>query len=206
MTIAREARLDDQVVDESEHILVNRARRGDPAAWSDLVSSHQQHVFRLAYLVLRDAAEAEDVAQETFVRAFLALDDFDTGRPLRPWLTRIAVNLARNRRRALGRYLNQLRRLLNKEPEAERIMKGPEKTVQARWQAHDLWTAVQRLSQIRQEVVYLRYFLAMSEADMAQALEVPPGTVKSRLHRALAELKRIIEDDFPELQEQFTEE
>ncbi len=206
MTIARKANLDDQVVEESENALIARARRGDPAAWSDLVGSHQEHIFRLAYLVLRDAAEAEDVAQETFVRAFLFLDEFETGRPLRPWLTRIAINLARNRRRALGRYLNQLRRLFNNEPDPERTTAGPENTVQARWRANKLWTAVHRLSPIRQEVIYLRYFLAMPEADMAEALDVPPGTIKSRLYRALGELRRIIEVDFPELQDHFVEE
>ena len=206
MTIAREARLDDRGVEEAENVLIARVRRGDPAAWSDLVGSHQEHIFRLAYLVLRDAAEAEDMAQETFVRAFLSLDEFETGRPLRPWLTRIAINLARNRRRALGRYLNQLRRLLISEAKPERTTAGPENTVQARWRANNLWTAVQRLSPIRQEVIYLRYFLALSEADMAEALDVPPGTIKSRLHRALAELRRIIEDDFPELQDHFVEE
>ncbi len=206
MTIAREASLDEQVVDESEIALVARARKGDPAAWNELVRNHQEHIFRLAYLVLRDAAEAEDVAQEAFVRAFLSLDSFDSNRPLRPWLTRIAVNLARNRRRALGRYLNQLRRLFSDEPEPERTNAGPENAVQNHWLANDLWTAVQRLSPIRQEVVYLRYFLAMSEADMAEALEIPKGTIKSRLHRALAELRRIIEDDFPELRDHFIEE
>ncbi|MEW5987644.1 MAG: sigma factor, partial [Chloroflexota bacterium] len=90
-------------VDEAQWVA--RARQGDNAAWLGLVTQYQEAVFRLAYLILRDADEAEDVAQETFVRAFRSLGRFDSSRPLRPWLLTIAANLARNRRRAIGRYL-----------------------------------------------------------------------------------------------------
>jgi RNA polymerase sigma-70 factor (ECF subfamily) len=96
--------------DPEEGDWVNQARRGSPVAWEALVRRYQDAVFRLAYLVLRDGGEAEDVAQETFVRAYLALERFESGRPLRPWLMRIAINLARNRRRSIGRYLAYLRR------------------------------------------------------------------------------------------------
>lgn len=184
-----------------EDELIRRARQGDPAAWETLVRRHQQHVFRLAYLTLRDAAEAEDMAQETFLRAFLTLERFELGRPLRPWLTRIAINLARNRRRSLGRYLNQLRRAFAADPEPEHAAASLENSLQARWQAATLREAVQRLSRPKQEVLYLRFFLAMPEAEMAEALDVPPGTVKSRLHRAIAGLRQIVAADFPELQE-----
>ncbi len=191
----------DQTAEGPDDELIRRARQGDPLAWETLVRRHQEHVFRLAYLTLRDAAEAEDMAQETFLRAFLSLDRFELGRPLRPWLTRIAVNLARNRRRALGRYLNHLRRAFASEPESERVEAGPERDFQARRQAATLREAVQRLSRQKQEVVYLRFFLAMPEAEMAEALDIPPGTVKSRLHRAIADLRRMIKADFPELQQ-----
>jgi RNA polymerase sigma-70 factor (ECF subfamily) len=170
------------------------------------VREHQEHVFRLAYLTLRDAAAAEDVAQEAFVQAYLALDRFEIGRPFRPWLTRIAVNLARNRRRSIGRYLKHLRRVLLNEPRPVPNSDGLERAMQARWRADQLWQAVRRLSQKKQEVLYLRYFLAMPEADMAEALDVPPGTIKSRLHRALADLRQVIEVDYSELKELFEAE
>ena len=195
-----------QTAVRSEVELIRRAREGEPAAWETLVRNHQEHIFRLAYLTLQDAAEAEDMAQETFLRAFLALDRFELGRPVRPWLTRIAVNLARNRRRSLGRYLNQLRRAFASEPEPDRNSDALENGLQAQWQADRLRNAVQKLSRQKQEVLYLRFFLAMSEAEMAEALTIPPGTVKSRLHRAIADLRRIIEADFPELQELLEEE
>ncbi|MDX1612937.1 MAG: RNA polymerase sigma factor [Candidatus Promineifilaceae bacterium] len=189
----------DQAAETVSDQLIRQARQGHPAAWERLIRDHEEHIFRLAYLVLRDAAEAEDVAQETFVRAFLALDDFELGRPLRPWLTRIAVNLARNRRRALGRYLKYLWQAWNQEPKPPPESKPMERAVEGRWRAGRLWEAVQRLRQIDQDVIYLRYFLGMSEAEMAAALEVAPGTVKSRLHRALKRLRQLVEVDFPEL-------
>jgi RNA polymerase sigma-70 factor (ECF subfamily) len=68
-------------------------------------------------------------------------------------------------------------------------------------EAHALWQAVRRLEQAEQEVIYLRYFLELSEAEMAAALEVAPGTVKSRLHRALRKLRQVVERDFPFLRE-----
>lgn len=87
--------------------LVNATRAGDEAAWETLLRAYQPAVFRLAYLLLGDA---DDVAQETFLRAQKALPRFDIERPLRPWLFRIAANLARNKRRSLGRYFAALQR------------------------------------------------------------------------------------------------
>jgi RNA polymerase sigma factor (sigma-70 family) len=192
-----------QVNEGAEDELIYRARQGDPAAWETLVRAHQEHIFRLAYLRLQDAAEAEDMAQEAFLRAYLALDRFETGRPFRPWLTRIAVNLARNRRRSLGRYLNHLRRAFASQPQPDHHGAGLDDKFQARWQSETLANAVHRLSRQKQEVLYLRFFLAMTEAEMAEALAIPPGTVKSRLHRAISDLRRVVEADFPELQELF---
>src|SRR5919202_6884059 len=97
--------------------LIVRAHRCEEAAWEALVLEHQQPIFRLAYLMLGDAADAEDVTQEVFIRAFRALDRFDASRPLRPWLLQIAANLARNRRRSAGRFVQALARMVRGEPE-----------------------------------------------------------------------------------------
>ena len=70
------------------------------------------------------------------------------------------------------------------------------------WEAQTLWEAVRRLSEREQEVVYLRYFLDLSEAEMAAALDVPPGTIKSRLHRALRRLRMVVDEEFPALREE----
>jgi RNA polymerase sigma-70 factor (ECF subfamily) len=198
MIITDNAHLAAQPDEQAEAELIGRAQDGDERAWEVLVGRYQAAAFRLAYLVVRDAADAEEVAQEAFVRAFLSLDRFELGRPFRPWLMSITVNLARNRRRSLGRYLNNLRRLIEREPEPVQLHHYGE-NLQARREAHLLWQAVQKLNQKGQEVVYLRYFLEMSEAETAETLDIAPGTVKSRLHRALKQLRGVIEREFGEL-------
>lgn len=184
--------------------LVARARSGDDAAWSTLVSQYQEPVFRLAYLILGDeretAAVAEDITQETFIRAFRKLHHFQDGRPLRPWLLSIAANLARNRRRSVGRYWAAVRRWWQAGGE-ERLIANP--TQDRRDDARLLWQAIRRLSADHQDALYLRYFLDMSEAEMAEVLEVSPGTVKSRLYRARQVLQTVVESEFPLLYEEW---
>jgi RNA polymerase sigma-70 factor (ECF subfamily) len=184
----------------SEASLILQARQGDGTVWEKLIAQHQDAVFRLAYLLLGDADEADDVAQETFIRAYRALDRFDVNRPLRPWLMQIAANLARNQRRSVGRYFAAVQRLIRAEPGAAFAPSGHEHLVE-RERAHTLWQAVRRLGQADQQIIYLRYFLEMSEAETAAALEIPPGTVKSRTHRALARLRDVVKREYPTLRE-----
>lgn len=178
--------------------LILRARQGDGAAWEALVRLYQQPAFRLAYLLLGDADDAEDVAQETFVRAFQALDRFDLSRPMLPWLLRIAANLAHNRRRSIGRFFGAIQRMVREEP---RLVGGETNGHEQRWQSQALWEAVQRLSRDDQQIIYLRYFLDMPVEETAQAIDVAPGTVKSRLHRALERLRKVIDRDYPDLRD-----
>jgi RNA polymerase sigma-70 factor (ECF subfamily) len=178
-----------------ESTLVRHAANGDAAAWEPLVLAHQEAVFRLSYLLLGDPDDAEDVAQETFLRAWKYLKRFDATRPLRPWLLSIASNLASNRRRSAGRYFAAIARAFQEKPALTTV---EEKSTQ-RLEARDLWKAVQTLNVSDQQVVYLRFFLDLSVAETAQALQVAEGTVKSRLSRALDKLRDVIEQDFPVL-------
>ncbi len=186
----------------SESAWVQRARGGDEAAWEALVRFHQEGVFRFAYLHLGDAAEAEDVAQETFLRAFRALERFDVQRPMRPWLLSIAANLARNRRRSLGRAWAALQRAVQREPEAVGLQAENLATEAGSWRGQMLWQAMQGLSPADRELLYLRYFMELSVAETAEATGVATGTVKSRTHRALERLRRIIVAEFPELDQE----
>jgi RNA polymerase sigma-70 factor (ECF subfamily) len=172
---------------------------GDAQTWETLVREHQEAVFRLAYLMLGDADDAADVAQDTFIRAYRSMDRFDPTRPMRPWLMRITANLARNRRRSLGRYFAALRRALANEPMPMTVHEHSIKSIDAQ----ALWQAVRRLSALDQEVIYLRYFLDMPEGEMAAALDVAQGTIKSRLSRALGRLRAVVQRDFPGLREEF---
>ena len=179
-----------------ESTLIRHAANGDAAAWEPLVLAHQEAVFRLCYLLLGDPDDAEDIAQETFLRAWNYLQRFDTARPLRPWLLSIASNLASNRRRSAGRYLSALTRAFRNEPVSSASIE--EKSAQ-HLEAGQLWKAVQTLSVPDQQIVYLRYFLELSVAETAEVLNIAEGTVKSRLNRALDRLRGIIQHDFPVL-------
>lgn len=184
-------------MNETDQIFL--ARQGDERAWGALVQEHQEALFRLAYLLLGDADEAADVAQEALIRAFHAFARFDPARPLRPWLLQITKNLARNRRRSVRRYLAAVSRWWQTLPsEAE----GPTAATLRTQEAQELWQAVQQLQMSDQEVIYLRYFLELSVADTASVLSVAEGTVKSRLSRALARLRTVVEQHFPGLQKE----
>jgi RNA polymerase sigma-70 factor (ECF subfamily) len=178
---------------------IEDARRGNEAAWEFLIRTHQEPVFRLAYLFLGDPDDAADVAQETFLRALRALIRFDPSRPLRPWLLQIAANLARNRRRALGRYWAALHRQFASEPAT-----SPDAAAHAgtRLQSIRLWEAVRRLREEDQQIIYLRFFLDLPVTEAAEAAGVAEGTVKSRTSRALGRLRNVIERDFPDLMEE----
>ena len=177
----------------NEAQLINSAREGNTAAWETLVSIYQEPVFRLAYLLLGDPDEAQDAAQETFIRAWYALSRFDTSLPPRPWLLRITSNIAKNRLRSLGRFFTALTRF-GREP----VISNPEPD-----DSDLLWQAIRRLDGDHQRALYLRYFMDMPEAEMSQVLNIAPGTVKSRLHRAQKALREIITRDYPDLQPGF---
>ncbi|MDX1412613.1 MAG: RNA polymerase sigma factor [Candidatus Promineifilaceae bacterium] len=177
-----------------ETFLVTQARNGDESAWEQLVQSHQDAVFRLAYLITGNADDAQDVAQGVFIRAYMKLDQYDDGRPLRPWLLGITANLARNQRRTIGRYWRAVQRYFIAN---DRELDLP--ALDERMESQILWQAIRKLPQIYQVIIYLRFFLELSEAETAESLEIARGTVKSRSHRALKKLQQIIEDEYPEI-------
>lgn len=187
----------------SEPDLIDRAREGDGTAWEALVRQHQEPAFRLAYLILGDAGQAEDITQEAFLRAYRAIDRYDPARPFRPWLLAITANLARNQRRSLGRYWAAVQRFVerNLEPPSADHSAHIEEKVSQRWASKRMWEAIQRLEEMDQQIIYVRYFLDLPVMEAAEVLSVAEGTVKSRLHRALNHLQEVIEREFPELRE-----
>jgi RNA polymerase sigma-70 factor (ECF subfamily) len=173
--------VEDRPPDEAE--LVSRARRGDDAAFGALVDAFAEVAFRTAYLVTRDAAEAEDAAQEAFVKAYRAIDRFREGSPFRPWLLRIVGNTARNRRRSAGRQLG-LRLRAHAEPAVAATASSPEAGLLRDERRRALLDAINALSADDRLVIGARYFLELPEAEIAALGGVAPGTVKSRLFRA----------------------
>lgn len=168
--------------------VIRGAIEGDPAAWRALVDLHSQAIFRLAYLILGNTHDAEDVAQETFLKAYQALHRFDRQRPLRPWLLRISRNLAYNRLRTRRRQNTLFMRLLGQQ--TQQTIEGSEPEQSSQTEA--VWSGIRSLSRHDQEVIFMRYFLEMGEGEMADSLDVARGTVKSRLHRALNRLQSVL--------------
>jgi RNA polymerase sigma factor (sigma-70 family) len=177
--------------DDSE--LFTRAQRGDAAAYEEIVRRYQQVAFRTAYMITGSAAEAEDAAQEGFVKAYRALNRFRPGAEPRPWLLRIVANEARNRVRSTQRRLGLELRL------AERFRPGdaapsPEAAAVAAEDTRRLMGLVNALSDEDRLVITSRYLLELSGEEAAAVLSIPEGTVKSRLSRALARLRTALEE------------
>jgi RNA polymerase sigma-70 factor (ECF subfamily) len=168
--------------------LFARAQRGDAAAYEEIVQRYQRLAFRTAYVITGSAADAEDAAQEGFVKAYRALASFRAGAEPRPWLLRIVANEARNRVRSTGRRSQlELRAAADYRPGG--AAPSPEAAAVAADDRRRLLDLVNALSDEYRLVIASRYFLELSGEETAAALGIPEGTVKSRLSRALARLK-----------------
>ena len=172
----------------AERELVLRAQAGDARAYEELVQPHEEIAFRVAYVITRNAADAEDAAQDGLVKAWRALARFRADEPLRPWLLKIVANEARNRRRSAGR-----RAALALRAERERVSgdaaPSPEAEALAADERARLLAALERLPDDGRLVLACRYLLDLSEEETAAALGVRLGTVKSRSARALDRLR-----------------
>jgi RNA polymerase sigma-70 factor (ECF subfamily) len=175
-------------VGPEEATLVEKAKGGDVAAYEELVRGHQAVAFRTAFTITGDAAEAEDAAQEAFVKVYRTLDRFRSGAPFRPWLLTVVANEARNRRRAAGRRLGLTLRAA-KQHGSQNAPPSPETAVVAEERRAELLGAVEGLREEDREVISLRYFLELSEAEAASVMGCARGTVKSRLSRAVGRLR-----------------
>ncbi|TAK00823.1 MAG: sigma-70 family RNA polymerase sigma factor [Chloroflexota bacterium] len=161
-------------------------------AYEELVRRYQDVAVRTAH-VIAPAADADDAAQEAFVKAWIALPRFRVGAPFRPWLLRIVANEARNRRRSAGRREGLAVRATIDRP-SDDAAPSPEAAALAGERRASLVGAVNRLRDEDREVIAARYFLELSEAETAEVLGIPRGTVKSRLSRALGRLRAELDE------------
>ncbi len=176
---------------EVDDELVERAKQGDGEAYGELVIRYQGIALRTAMLITGSHAEAEEVAQDAFVKAFRALARFRPGAPFRPWLLRIVANEAINRRKAAGRRPTvELTPALDRPGPDE--AGSPEAAALASEQRAFVVRGLERLREEDRLVISYRYLLDLSEAEMAEALGVARGTVKSRLSRALGRLREVM--------------
>jgi RNA polymerase sigma-70 factor (ECF subfamily) len=169
--------------------LVHKARDGDQAAFHELVDRYAGSMFRLAYALVGNAQDAEDVAQETFLGVFRGLQRFEERSSLKTWLTRILLKqAARCRRNRKVRKMTSLEQIV--EPPRPTQANGEMSAGASKMDLHlDVLAALDTLSPEHREIAVLREMQGMSYDEMAEALGVPRGTVESRLFRARQELK-----------------
>jgi RNA polymerase sigma-70 factor (ECF subfamily) len=168
--------------------LVERSKHGDQDAYGTLVTRYQALAARTAYVITGSAEDAEDAAQEGFVKAYYALDRFRAGAPFRPWLLRIVANEAINRRKARGRRPTVGLSMATDRPSPDTAL-SPEGAALATERRERVLAALREMREEDRLVIAYRYFFDLSEAEMADALDVARGTVKSRLSRAIARLR-----------------
>ncbi len=167
-----------------ERAWVRGAQAGSASDFEALFRAHWPRAYRAAYLVVHDAAGAEDVAQEAFIAAVRALDRFDSARPFGPWLHRIVVNRAIDWARARA-----LRHEVRAAGETIEELPAQERGDPAAPLSEDALSALASLSPDHRAVVVLRYVLEYTPGEIARMLELPRGTVNSRLRRGLDELQ-----------------
>ncbi|MEI0740163.1 sigma-70 family RNA polymerase sigma factor [Paenibacillus sp. JTLBN-2024] len=149
-----------------------------------IYNKHSPYVYGIALMLTRSSPMADDIMQETFLRAFQKFDQYDPSRPLRPWLCRFAVNLAKSAMRK-QRWL-----FFQADPPDIGDEFLVEESMMKSESERELWESVNRLSAKRKEVIILHYYAELSLPEVAEALHIPEGTCKSRLHEALKQLRR----------------
>jgi RNA polymerase sigma-70 factor, ECF subfamily len=171
-----------------ERAWVRAAQAGSEEAMEALFRAHWGRAHRAAFLIVRDAAAAEDIAQESFLAAIRALERFDRRRPFGPWLHRIVVNRAIDWSRA-----RSLRREVGEALEGEATHRA-EAPAPAGW-SDEIVAALGALDADQRAAVVLRHLLEYTPGEIAELLGVPRGTVNSRLRRALDRLASVLEPE-----------
>lgn len=180
-----------------EREAVERLKRGDAGGLEALVRRHHDRAVGAAYLVVRDRGLAEDAAQAAFVRAFEKIHLFDEGRPFAPWFMKIVLNGAVEASRRRGREAS--REVADGEQLLVRLAdpgSGPHGDVEKAEASRRVWAALGQLPPAQRAAVVQRYFLGMTEAEMAGGGATPAGTVKSRLSAARKRLSEILRPQF----------
>jgi RNA polymerase sigma-70 factor (ECF subfamily) len=162
--------------------LIGRCRSGDVEAFGELVQRYQQAVFNVCFRMLDERREAEDLTQESFLRAYRKLETYDVERPFGPWIRRLAANLCLNhleKRRVPHMPLDEER-----DQPIESALPDPEKKrIQMEAKSH-VRTAIMELPPKYRAVIELRHYQAMSYAEIARTLNISASDVKSHLYRA----------------------
>lgn len=179
-----------------EQAAVVAARNGDRAAFGALVRAYQRRAYAIAYSFVGNREDALELSQEAFVRSFRAMDRFDTRMPFYPWLYRIVRNVCLNHLKRKKRHgETSLDGLMAKGFDVCTADGGPERAAELSDLAARIRKAMGALSEEHREILRLRHFAEMSYEEMAAQLDIPKGTVMSRLHAARKRLREVLEQE-----------
>ena len=177
-----------------EHAVIQAAQHGDRAAFGDLVKAYQRKAFAAAYSILGNRDEAMEVAQEAFIRAYKGMHRFDTKMPFYPWLYRIVKNTSLNHiKKKQRRGESSLDSMMESGFDVKEAGRGPRGQVELSDLQLSIRDAMGELTEDQQEILKLRHFMELSYLEIAELLDIPKGTVMSRLHGARKALKQVIE-------------
>ncbi|HHW42195.1 MAG TPA: sigma-70 family RNA polymerase sigma factor [Syntrophomonadaceae bacterium] len=180
--------------------LIQQTLAGDARSFENIVERHQHAVFRLVYRLLKDRQEAEDVAQEAFLRCYQQLHRYDPSRPFTPWLYRIATNLALSRLRRRNRYRLVPWDPSNESPDSKTAGRtcegvlgaGPEEAWEIKETKQEVLHALKSLKPIDQTVIILRYFEELSYEEIAFILRTTRNNIEVRICRARQRLRELM--------------
>lgn len=160
--------------------LILRARRGETEAFGELVERHQTAVFNVCYRLVGERREAEDMAQEAFIRAYTRLESYDVERPFGPWMRRVAANVCLNRLESLPAAAAAI----DEERDPDDPSQRPEPAAEQRDEAERVRLALLSLPPHYRTVLELRHYQELSYEEIAETLHLPLSDVKSHLFRA----------------------
>lgn len=173
---------------------LEQCREGDSLAIEKMVHTYQRDVYRLALSILDDPDEAEDGTQETFLAALRALDSFREDAAFKTWLFRIAINVCRSRLQR-GKNRGRLQQILQSLFHLRGEVEHPESTAMQNEADAELWRAIRTLDAKHCIPLVLRYYHDLPVADIASLLNVPQGTVHSRLNHAREKLRALLKEE-----------
>ncbi len=179
-----------------EHEAIARMKRGDISGLDHLVEQYQVQALRTAMLITRDKALAEDVVQNTFIRTYQKIEQFDASRSFAPWFMRSVANAAVYATKKQNKTLS-LNAEVSDGVTFEDLLadtdKKPDETLEAKERQQWIIDALEKLTPEQRAAVVMRYFLDMSEQDMSAALNTPKGTIKWRLHESRKRLRGLLQ-------------
>ncbi|HCR71736.1 MAG TPA: RNA polymerase subunit sigma-24 [Anaerolineae bacterium] len=178
----------------NEQIAIHKLKNQDISGLEFLVMRYQVKAIRVAYLITRDSTVAEDIVQDAFIQVFHAISRFDDSRPFEPWFMRIVVNASIKAAEKSSKQINFVDEAEAFFEELISSIESTEEQIISLEKQNQIWEAMQRLSPRQRAVIVQKYFLEMSEKEMAQESGAAIGTIKWLLNSARQKLRSILSE------------